>query len=393
MIENQLQIGIFNDSFPPIMDGVAFVTLNYAYWLKSKGEDVRVITPDIPNSKEFIQTLPYPVLQYNSLAVPQRKPYRLGLPHTDWSFMHALPKQHFDIVHTHCPFSSAHLAKDIAKEQHIPFIASFHTKYREDFVRGTHSQFIADQMIKNVVSLYESAYQVWIPQATVEPTLREYGYKGEVVVVENGNDFVTPIEQIRTMRAEMRQELGVKDNELMFLYVGQHIWEKNLELMIDALAQIKDLPFHLFTCGAGYAEGALKEKVNTYGLQDKVTFLGIVRDRERLKRIDAAADLFLFPSLYDTAPLTIREAAAMHTASVMIAGSTPSEVITDNLNGFLTENNAQSYAQALRQLIEHPERISPVAEKASTTLTRSWENVIDEVRLRYRDIIHDFQRK
>jgi AcrR family transcriptional regulator len=57
--------------------------------------------------------------------------------------------------------------------------------------------------------------------------------------LDNGNDFVTPKEQIEVMRKEMRKELGVKDNELMFLYVGQHIWEKNWALMVDALALVK----------------------------------------------------------------------------------------------------------------------------------------------------------
>ena len=39
-MSDKLSIGIFNDSFPPIMDGVAMVTLNYAQWLKERGEDV-----------------------------------------------------------------------------------------------------------------------------------------------------------------------------------------------------------------------------------------------------------------------------------------------------------------------------------------------------------------
>ena len=38
-------IGIFNDNFPPIMDGVGFTAQNYAYWLHEKGNEVAVITP------------------------------------------------------------------------------------------------------------------------------------------------------------------------------------------------------------------------------------------------------------------------------------------------------------------------------------------------------------
>ena len=119
----------------------------------------------------------------------------------------------------------------------------------------------------------------------------------------------------------------------------------------------------------------------------------VVKDRELLKKIDAAADLFLFPSLYDTSPLTIREAAAMHTPSVMINGSMTAEVIKADVNGFLTENTAESYAAMLRQLIEKPELITSVARNASKTLTRSWEDVIDEVRERYKEIIRSYPNK
>jgi len=248
-------------------------------------------------------------------------------------------------------------------------------------------------MVKRIIKVYESADEVWIPQAAVEETLREYGYKGKVTVVDNGNDFVTPVNQIELMRKEMRRELGVKDNEIMFLYVGQHIWEKNWALMLDALALIKDLPFRFFTCGSGYAMKDIKTKITESGLTNKVAFLGVVKDRERLKKIDAAADLFLFPSLYDTSPLTIREAAALYTPSVMIEGSTTAEVITGGMNGFLTENTPEAYAAALRKLVEEPSLIEPVARNAADTLTRSWEDVINEVRERYVDIIRSYQSR
>lgn len=45
-------IGLFNDSFPPIMDGVAMVTYNYAYYLQRKGAEVCVVIPNTPGEKK-----------------------------------------------------------------------------------------------------------------------------------------------------------------------------------------------------------------------------------------------------------------------------------------------------------------------------------------------------
>lgn len=386
-------IGIFNDNFPPVLDGVGITAQNYAHWLQEAGHDVSVITPYAPNMQEVMASASYPIHRYISIPIPFRPPYRYGLPDIDISFRRKWSKMQFDLVHAHCPFTTGRLARQVAKRQHIPFVATFHSKYRQDFEHNVRSKLIVDLMVKHVVRFFEQADEVWIPQAAVEPTLREYGYKGHVEVVENGNDFYTPIARIETMRAEMREELGVAPDETMLLFVGQHIWEKNIGFILESLALIKDKPFCLFMVGTGYAVREIRAKVNQLQLQDKVTMLGNIHDRDRLKRIDAAADLFLFPSLYDNAPLVVREAAAMHTPALLLQNSTAAEVIDDNVNGFLAPNDVQMYANQIAYLMEHPEELKRVGKKASVSISRSWENVIEEVILRYHDIQNSYKFK
>lgn len=386
-------IGIFNDNFPPILDGVAVAAQNYAYWLHRKGYDTCVITPFAPNAEEVIDVAPYPIYRYTSIPIPMRKPYRLGLPQVAFNFKQKIKELQFDLVHAHCPFTSGVMAKQIAKKQHIPLVATFHSKYRQDFERAVPSKMIIDAEIKRIVKFYEQAYEVWIPQAAVEPTLREYGYKGHVEVVDNGNDLATPAGEIITLRAQMRSQLKVKPDEIMLLFVGQHIWEKNISFMLQSLALIPHMPFKLFMLGTGYATAQIRNLVDELCLNDHVTMVGVVEDRNILKRYYAASDLFLFPSLYDNAPLVVREAAAMHTPSLLLAESTAAEIIKDKKNGFLSPNDTQIYANILKHLIEHPEIIQKVGTTASRTIARTWEDVIDEVIQRYADIKKRFAGK
>ena len=386
-------IGIFNDNFPPVLDGVAITAQNYAYWLKEMGRDVSVVTLYAPNMQEVMSAATYPIYRYVSVPIPFRPPYRYGLPFLDIPFMRQWKQMNFELVHAHCPFTTGRLARQITKQQQIPLVATFHSKYRQDFEHNVQCKPIVDWMVRHIIRFYEQADEVWIPQAAVEPTLREYGFKGHVEVVENGNDFYTPNDHIYEMRAEMRAELGVAPDETMLLFVGQHIWEKNIGFILDSLALIKDKPFNLFMVGTGYAVREIRAKVKELQLQDKVTLLGNIHDRERLKRIDAAADLFLFPSLYDNAPLVVREAAAMHTPAMLIQNSTAAEIIDNDVNGFLTPNDVQMYADRIVYLMEHPEVLKRVGKKASTTISRSWENVIEEVILRYRDIQNSYKIK
>ena len=86
-------------------------------------------------------------------------------------------------------------------------------------------------MTNEIIRFFEKADEVWIPQASVEETIREYGYKGKVEIVDNGNDFASknPIEPIKKAA---RKDLNIPEAEMVFLFVGQHIWEKNTRLII-----------------------------------------------------------------------------------------------------------------------------------------------------------------
>ena len=279
------------------------------------------------------------------------------------------------------------------RQQDIPLIATFHSKYRQDFEHNVKNDKVVDWMVKKIIRFFELADEVWIPLPAVEETLREYGFKGHVEVVENGNDFYTPVKQIEAMREDMRAELGLEPDETMLLFVGQHTWEKNIGFILDSLALIKDKPFHLFMVGTGYAVREIRHRIKQFGLANQVTLLGNIHDRERLKRIYAAADLFIFPSLYDTCGLVVREAAAMHTPSLMIDGSTAATAISDGINGFISPNNTDEYARRILSLMEKPELVARVGTRASKTISRSWESVIEEVELRYRDIQESYRLK
>src|SRR5574344_1790364 len=163
--------------------------------------------------------------------------------------------------------------------------------------------------------------------------------------------------------------------------------QKNPRLIIEALAKIPDVPFRMYFIGNGYAAHAMKQLVSELGLDSKVTFVGTITDREELTTYYAASDLFLFPSLYDNAPLVVREAAALHTPAVMAEGSTASTILTDGSNGFLVENDPDKMASLLRELIADPDRVHRVGIQASRTIVRSWEDCVGEVIDRYNALL------
>ncbi len=365
------------------MDGVAVCVQNYAHWLQQKVGGVSVVTPKKLGTdyKQYA----YEVLDYMSFPVPFRHPYVTGIAQIDPVLRARLAHRRFKIVHAHSPFSAGLMAAHVAKTQKIPLVATFHSKFKDDFLKVVPSDMLVDQAIKIIMEFFDKADEVWIPQASVEEVIREYGYKGHVEVVDNGSDLVADYPD--SYFVEARNALGIKPDEFVFLFVGQHIWQKNVRLVIDGLERINDLPFRAFFVGTGYAAGEMKDLVAKKGLSEKVTFTGMLTEREVVTRYYAAADLFLFPSLYDNAPLVVREAAALHTPAVMVEGSTAATIIRDGENGFLVPNELEGFERRLRALYNDRDAVRKAGVRAASTIVRSWEDVVGEVLDRYNALI------
>ena len=383
MVNKLRNIGLFNDSFPPVMDGVAICVENYARWMQECVGGVSVITPE--NLDADYSDKKYEVLSYLSVAVPFRPPYVTGISDLDPAFKTKMMRRQFRIVHAHCPFTSGWAAQHVAKKQRIPMVATFHSKYRDDFARVIPSKIILDTVIKGIVNFYESADEVWVPQESVKDVLYSYGYKGSIEVMQNGCDLVG--DYAPEFFSDARRELGIAPGELALLYVGQHIWEKNLRLTIETLGRIKDLPYKMFFVGTGYAAEQMKTLVEEKGIQDRVRFVGRLTDRQRLKLYYAAADLFLFPSLYDTDGLVVREAAALHTPAIMLREASAAGMLSDGQTGFLIGNSADDFEAAIRSLAADRGRLESVGLRASNSIVRSWKDIAEEAIDRYNSLI------
>jgi glycosyltransferase involved in cell wall biosynthesis len=270
-------------------------------------------------------------------------------------------------------------------------VTTFHSKYRDDFITVTGSPTLAEVGVRYVVDFYEKATQVWAPNRSTAQTLEDYGFRGRIEVVPNGTDLEAPTREEKARYAEGgRAAAGATDADLpIYLFVGQHRWEKNVELIMRTLAFIKGrgARFRMVFAGTGYAEKAMKRMCKSLGIAEETVFLGLILDRERLKELYAAATLLLFPSLYDNAPLVMREAAGFEVPTVLIRGASAAEGVTDRDSGFLVENTPESLAAALQGAAADPELTARVGRGARRDIYLHWRDVVADVYRRYEDIV------
>ncbi len=109
-------------------------------------------------------------------------------------------------------------------------------------------------------------------------------------------------------RKEMRNSLGIKENEFVLGHVGRFSPVKNHDFIIDILAALqKEIKAKLILIGSGELKKTIVNKVKRSGLTDKVIFTGL---RDDVPDLLQAMDAFVFPSIYEGFGIAVIEAQA-----------------------------------------------------------------------------------
>jgi glycosyltransferase involved in cell wall biosynthesis len=373
------------DAYAPILDGVATAVRNYTAWLDRMGGSNTIVAPWYPGHRDDDG---HDVVRYRSAPLPRRPPYRLGLPRLDRQLWPELDRRECDLVHCHAPFASAVIADRLRSRRGVPVVATFHSKYRDDLIGAVPFAPLVGLRIRRIVRFLERCDAVWIPTENAIATLRSYGYRGEVEVVANGVDL-----EVRSPGPETRRAgstaLGVAPDVPVLLYVGQIVREKNLRLLIEAVARLVRGGRSVVAAlvGEGYARAELERLAVALGVADQVRLIGPVRDREALAACYARADLFAFPSLYDTSGLVVREAAALQTPSVLLENADAAEGVVHGRNGFLAGGDPDRFAAAVANALDDPVTVELAGRAAARELCRGWDAVAAEVADRYRRLV------
>jgi len=378
-----LRIGQFTDTFLPIVDGVGRVVQAYAETLCRLGNQVTVVAPMYDTG--FQGGFPYQLVEYVASSVPGLKQYKVGEAVLDAHYRQRIRMTELDIIHAHSPFTAGSEALRLASVRKLPLVATFHSKYYDDFLKATRSESIAKMGVKLVVSFYNRCDEVWAVGKNTADVLREYGYEGEIQVMPNGATMRTVSE---SDVAEVNRRWNLGSDPLIF-FAGQMDWKKNILTVLEACAEMKKngQRFRLLLAGQGMDLNAIREKIRELNIQDRAELIGHITDTSLLDALYDRADLFAFPSLYDAAPMVVREAAVMGTPSVMVRGSTAAEVIRNGENGLLCENSGDDLARVMTDALADPVRLKEIGAKARETIPVPWDKVLEKAVERYERLV------
>ena len=148
-------------------------------------------------------------------------------------------------------------------------------------------------------------------------------------------------------REQKRKELGLSKDNIFILSVGELNKNKNHEVVVQALAGIKDRNIVYMIAG----EGNQKEHLKTLAEENGVS-LRLLGFREDICALLEAADVFAFPSKREGLSVSVMEAMFMKKPVIAskIRGNT--DLIKDGENGLLVHpNTVEAWEQGMHKMI------------------------------------------
>jgi glycosyltransferase involved in cell wall biosynthesis len=322
--------------YPPYKGGIGNVAREYAEYLIRTGHEVEVFTPDYgpPHArKDAAIPVHYlkPWLRYGRAAFVPQLYGRLD---------------DFDLVHLHYPFfGGAEAAARYCRRKKTPLVMTYHMD-----VAGL-------GIVKTVAGIYRRTMMPFVINRADRILVEEMPFAVDLERFSPGRD------------PAFAKKHSLPPNEPLLLFVGgldtEHYF-KGVHVLLQALAEIKDLPWRLIVVGDGNLRTTYQNEVKYLGLADRVCFHGSVGNK-LLPDYYRNADLFVFPSTDRSEAFGLVALEAQASGVPVVASALPGvrTVVKNGKTGLLAEpGRADDLADKIRQLLDDPARRREMGQRA-----------------------------
>lgn len=172
-----------------------------------------------------------------------------------------------------------------------------------------------------------------------------------IVVIPNGVPLPPEVDH-RDTRSQVRAEFGLTAETPILITVGRLTRQKGHVFLIQSMPAIlqKHPETHLFLIGDGELRRPLSALAHELGVQAAVHFLGMRPDVQRLL---GAADVFVFPTLWEGMPNALLEAMALGIPAAASSIPETGEILVHEENGLLfPAEDAPGCAAAVLRLLD-----------------------------------------
>jgi UDP-glucose:(heptosyl)LPS alpha-1,3-glucosyltransferase len=224
-----------------------------------------------------------------------------------------------------------------------------------------------------------------VSQLTMDKMLAEYPLDTrQMRVIHPGVDFERFSAQNHQVRHDIRQQFGVRTEDLLILFVSMNFELKGLDELLAALALLRKTdhpsPVKVLVVGKGDENKytALAKKLE---ITDQVVFAGVRADMESIYQ---AADIFVLLSKFDTFGMVVTEAMAASLPVIISETVGARDLVENGVNGFIVgRQDIRAIRERISALSSPLLRLEMGDNARSTASENSWEEVAGRIITNY----------
>ncbi|MCG3210672.1 MAG: GDP-mannose-dependent alpha-mannosyltransferase [Anaerolineae bacterium] len=338
-------------------NGQAVFTINLAEGLAANGHRVVVLAPSETQKAERhldhgvkIQAVPaIPLVDNTNITV-----FSGGL------IEQILDEVQPDVIHIQDHYFLSHSVLAAARARRIPIVGTNHflpenitDNFLHHFPFSQWAHKPLDHLLwVSMLSVYNQLAAVSTPTETAASILRGQGIHVPVSAISCGVDVKRFRPRPTLNRRMIRQKYGLALDRVVMLYVGRLDREKDLDILVDAMAQFGRRDIQLAIVGKGSFRNELERLREKFGLHDTIVLPGFVPDND-LPLLFNSADLFVMPGHAELQSIATLEAMASGLPILAARARALPELVIHGVNGYLfTVRDSISAACGIRQLIQ-----------------------------------------
>ena len=366
-----MRVGIFTESYPPLVNGVSTSIVMLQRALEREGHEVFIIT--VGNDKlKYTLEEDGKILRLPSVNIAHLYDYKATSVYPIKA-INIIKKMNLDVIHTNVEFTIGMFARVVSVQLGIPLVHTYHTMWEDYTHYITKNIKVLDMVTKGAVKYLSIFFGDKTATELIVPTKKIYDlFKDKYNVSKNIHIVPTGIETNRFYKENfsdkeinaLKKYLGIKRKDFVLLTVSRIAQEKSIDdLIINHRDIIKKYPnMKLLIVGDGPDLDELKKLVKDIHIENNVIFTGKVSHQD-VPKYYQLGDIFVTASTTETQGLTVVEAISASVPIVAVNDESFKNSVIDDLDGYLY-NNDKEYIDYISKIYENKTLYNRLSKQA-----------------------------
>lgn len=354
-----MRVGIFTESYPPLVNGVSTSILMLEHALTKLGHEVFIITVS-DNKKDYVLENNGHILRLPSVNLANCYDYKMTSVYPIKA-VNMIKKMNLDVIHSNVEFTVGIFARVVSEQLLIPLVHTYHTNWEDYTHYITKNKKILDDICKKLLKYLVVFFEDKTVTELIVPSNKIYNlFKDKYKFTKNIHIIQTGIETSKFYKENFNQKdinslkkkLGIKKKDFVVMTVSRLAKEKSVDRIINNHKELvkKYSNMNLLIVGDGPDIDKLKDEAKSLGVSDSVIFTGKVPLSD-IPIYYQLGNVFVTASKSETQGLTVVEAISSSLPVVAVKDDSFVNSVIEDFNGFVFTDD-EKYINSISKLYE-----------------------------------------